>query len=292
MEEGIKETTEEVVEKTNHVVTYLTNHIPDFLNFGIKVVLAILVFIIGRWLIGLIVKIVNRSLMKAKVDKGVIQFARSFVQYGLYILLVILIITQFGIDTTSIAAVIASLGVGIGLALQGSLSNFAGGVLILLLRPFVVGDYIKEDTNKNEGTVKEIQLFYTKLTTIDNRTVLIPNGMLTNNSLTNASAMNERQLDIRIDISYESDVRLAKSILENLLDQKKTILSDEERRVFVDDLGDSSVVLGIRAWTKNEDYLTTKWELLEEIKHSFDEKQILIPYPQLEIHMDSSGKTK
>ena len=206
-------------------------------------------------------------------------------KYGLYGILIFCLISSLGFDTTSVAALLASSGVAIGLALQGSLSNFAGGVLILLLKPFVVGDYIIEDTNGKEGTVKEIQIFYTKLSTIDNKTIVIPNGMLTNNSITNATAKDERQLDLRVGISYNADIKKAKSMIEKLLSEDASILKEEQMNVFVNDLADSAVVLGIRAWVKNEEYWATRWRLLEEIKVELDENGIEIPYPQVTVHM-------
>jgi len=201
------ESPEVIVEEVGKLAQYLDGKIPELIEFGIKVVLAIIVFAIGRKIIKIIRRIVRASLEKSSVDKGVETFVDSFLKFGLYAVLLFLIATYFGVDTASIAALLASAGVAIGLALQGSLSNFAGGVLILILKPFVVGDYIIEDNNKNEGTVKEIQLFYTKLTTLDNKTIIIPNGMLTNNSLTNVTEKNERKLDLKVDISYESDLR-------------------------------------------------------------------------------------
>ena len=207
-------------------------------------------------------------------------------------LLIFSIGKNFGLDTTSVAAVLASGGVAIGLALQGSLSNFAGGVLILLLKPFVVGDYIIEDTNKCEGTVKEIQIFYTKLVTMDNKTVVIPNGTLANNSLTNVTAQDKRKLDLKVDISYDADLKKAKELIEALLKEDTSIMQEEEMLVFVDSLGSSSVVLGARAWVKTEEYWTTRWRLLENIKLTLDENGIEIPYQQLTVHMESKGAEK
>ena len=221
----------------------------------------------------------------SKADKGVEQFVDSFLKFILYFLLLFSIAAKFGVDTASVAALIASGGVAIGLALQGSLSNFAGGVLILLLKPFEVGDYIIEDTNKNEGTVKEIQIFYTKLSTIDNKTIVIPNGILTNNSLTNATAKDERRLDLKVSISYEADLKKAKTLIENLLREDPSTIKEEEINVFVDDLADSAVIIGARAWVKSEEYWATRWRLLEEIKLTLDENEIEIPYPQLAVHM-------
>ena len=206
---------------------FLENKLPVAIEFGGKVILAILVFIIGRRIIKGIRKIVKKSMEHTSCDQGVITFVDSLLRIGLYLLLIFSIATKFGVDTASVAAVIASAGVAVGLALQGSLSNFAGGVLILVLKPFVVGDYIIEDNNKNEGTVKEIQLFYTKLTTLDNKTIIIPNGMLTNNSLTNVTEKNERRLDLKIDISYESDLKRAKEVLQKLVDAENRIKKED-----------------------------------------------------------------
>ena len=247
--------------------------------------LALVAFFIGRLVIRWIRKIVRRSFERSGADKGVEQFVDSLLKYGLYALLVFSLISSLGFDTTSVAAVLASGGVAIGLALQGSLSNFAGGVLILLLKPFVVGDYIIEDSNGKEGTVKEIQIFYTKLSTIDNKTIVIPNGMLTNNSITNATAKDERQLDLRVSISYDADIRQAKNVIEELLEKDECIIKNEQINVFVHELADNAVVLGIRAWVKNEEYWTTRWRLLEEIKILLDENGIEIPYPQMAVHM-------
>ena len=213
------------------------------------------------------------------------QFVDSVLKFALYFLLIFSIASKFGVDTTSVAALIASGGVAIGLALQGSLSNFAGGVLILLLKPFEVGDYIIEDSNGKEGTVKEIQIFYTKLSTIDNKTIVIPNGMLTNNSLTNATAKDERRLDLKLSISYSADLKKAKMLIENIIRQDESILKDDEIVVFVDDLSDSAVVIGARAWVKNEEFWPTRWRLLETIKLTLDEHGVEIPYPQLTVHM-------
>lgn len=281
----VNDATQEAVKQVNQLTQYVQDSIPGLITFGLKVLAALVAFFIGRLVIRWIRKIVRRSFERSGADKGVEQFVDSLLKYGLYALLVFSLISSLGFDTTSVAAVLASGGVAIGLALQGSLSNFAGGVLILLLKPFVVGDYIIEDTNGKEGTVKEIQIFYTKLSTIDNKTIVIPNGMLTNNSITNATAKDERQLDLRVSISYDADIRQAKSVIENLLIKDECIIKNEQINVFVHELADSAVVLGIRAWVKNEEYWETRWRLLEEIKILLDENGIEIPYPQMAVHM-------
>lgn len=281
----VTDATQEAVKQVNQLTQYVQDSIPELITFGLKVLAALVAFFIGRLVIRWIRKIVRRSFERSGADKGVEQFVDSLLKYGLYALLVFSLISSLGFDTTSVAAVLASGGVAIGLALQGSLSNFAGGVLILLLKPFVVGDYIIEDTNGKEGTVKEIQIFYTKLSTIDNKTIVIPNGMLTNNSITNATAKDERQLDLRVSISYDADIRQAKSVIENLLIKDECIIKNEQINVFVHELADNAVVLGIRAWVKNEEYWETRWRLLEEIKILLDENGIEIPYPQMAVHM-------
>ena len=285
--EEIVEAAQGTVEEVGQLTEYLQGKMPEIIGMGIKVILALVVFEIGRRLIKWVRKIVRISMEKSNVDEGVKQFVDSLLKFGLLALLIFSISTHFGVDTASIAALFASAGVAVGLALQGSLSNSAGGVLILILKPFVVGDYIVEDNNKNEGTVKEIQLFYTKLTTLDNRTIIIPNGMLTNNSLTNVTEKNERKLDLKVDISYESDLRKAKDILRRLIDAEERILKDEEILVFVHELGTSSVVLGLRAWVKAEDYWDVRWKLLEDIKLTMDAEGIVIPYQQVTVHVNN-----
>lgn len=253
-------------------------------HLGVRVLLALVFFFIGVQCIKLLRKIIKKSLERANADVGVTQFIDSFIKVGTYAILIMLIATSFGVDAASIIAVFGSAGVAIGLALQGSLSNLAGGVLILILKPFKVGDYIIEDTNKNEGTVTEIQIFYTKLTTPDNKTIILPNGTLANSSLTNVTHAPHRRNEIKIGISYDSDIRTAKKVLQDLLDNDIAVLQDMERNVFVDDLADSSVVIGVRCWFKNEDFWQGRWRLIEEAKYALEENGIVIAYPQLDVH--------
>ncbi len=269
----------------NRLTKYISDKIPGLIDFAIGVVLALLVFWIGTKIIKWIRKIIRISMEKASVDKGVRQFVDSLVKFILYAILIFSIGSKFGLDTTSVAAALASCGVAIGLALQGSLSNFAGGVLILVLKPFVVGDYIVEDNKGREGTVKEIQLFYTKLLTVDNRTVIIPNGSLANTSLTNVTAQDKRRLDLSVGISYDADLKKAKELIEGLFRADEDILKEEGINVFVDNLGDSSVVIGARGWVKKEAYWTAKWRLTENIKLTLDENGIEIPFNQVVVHV-------
>ena len=232
-------------------------------------------------------KIVHRSFERTNVDAGVAQFVDSMIKFGLYALLIFMIATNFGIESSSIAALIASAGVAVGLALQGSLSNFAGGILILLLKPFAVGDYIVVTQEGIEGTVKEIQIFYTKLATVDNQTVVVPNSILTSNSLTNVTARPERQLDLKVGIGYDSDLKKAKKLIEDMLYSDSSVIQDEDIKVFVDSLGASAVVIGLRAWVKTEEYWATRWRLMEQIKLTFDAEGIEIPYNQLTVNVKS-----
>ncbi len=276
---------EDVVAEVSKFAEYMGNKIPGVIDFAISVVLALVVFFIGAKLIKWIRKIVRVSMEKGNVDKGVCQFVDSLVKFALYALLIFSIGSKFGLDTTSVAAALASCGVAVGLALQGSLSNFAGGVLILILKPFVVGDYIVEDNKGREGTVKEIQLFYTKLLTADNKTVVIPNGTLANTSLTNVTAQDKRRLDLSVGISYDADMKKAKELIEQLLRADEDIMKDEDINVFVDALGDNAVIIGARGWVKKDVYWATKWRLTEHIKLTLDENGIEIPFNQVVVHM-------
>ena len=254
------------------------------LHLGVRVLLALIVFFIGTSLIKWVCKILKKSMQRGNADIGATQFLTSFVKIALYIVLILFIASGFGLDAASVVALLGSAGVAIGLAVQGSLSNLAGGVLILLLKPFKVGDYIIA-ANGNEGTVKEIQIFYTKLTTGDNRQVVIPNGELSNSSMVNVSAMPERRIDIPVGISYEADIRQAREVLMKLLETDDKVLQDHDKRVFVDSLGDSAVILGVRCHVLSQDYWECKWRLTENIKYALDEAGISIPYNQLDVHL-------
>lgn len=250
---------------------------------GIKVFLAFLTLFIGLKLIKWVRKITKKCLQRANADVGVVQFLDAFIKYSLIVLLVLGIASSFGFEVTSLAALLGSAGVTLGLALQGSLSNFAGGVLILLLKPFKVGDYIKEDTNGNEGTVTEISLFYTKLTTYDEKIIILPNGTLANNSLTNVTGTDTRRLDLRVTVAYDSDIKKVKDILLAILKEDEKVLKNKELDVFVDNLGDSGIIFGVRCYTIQSDFWPVKWRILEEIKQKFDENNIEIPYSRMDV---------
>ncbi len=277
------ETIEKVVENPGVLRSYLEGMVPSLISFALQVVLAVIIYAIATKLIKWTVKMVQKTMERHNVDTGVMQFLSAIVKYGLYIVLAMTILSLFGVATTSVVAVLGSAGVAIGLALQGSLSNFAGGVLILLLKPFKVGDYIIQ--SGSEGTVYEISIFYTKLKTADNKVVVIPNGTLSNNTLVNVSHMDRRRLDIVVGIAYEADIRTAKNIMYNLAQNDAGRLPEEETLVFVNELGASSVDIGVRLWVKAEDYWSTKWRLTENIKYAMDENGISIPYQQIDVQI-------
>lgn len=284
-QENMQQNVEEVAKNPGIIRAYFENLVPDLISFGLQVVIAILIYVVGAKIIKAILKMMNRSMERAGTDIGVKQFLSTVIKYALYIILIMIILNLFGIATTSVVALIGSAGVAIGLALQGSLANIAGGVLILLLKPFRVGDYIIEDTNKNEGTVAEISVFYTKLLTIDNKVVMIPNGILANASLTNVSHMDKRRVDLVVGVSYEADIKKTKEVLQKVIEEEPARLKDEEMQVFVSELADSSVNMGVRVWVKAEEYWPAKWRITENVKLALDKNGISIPYPQLDVQI-------
>ena len=264
---------EQMAKNPGIIRTYFESLVPDLFNFALQVIIAIVVYAVGAKIIKMTVKIVRKALERRNTDIGVIQFLSAVIRYSMYFVLFMMILNLFGIATTSAVAVLGSCGVAVGLALQGSLANFAGGVLILLLKPFVVGDYIIEGSN--EGTVYEISIFYTKLKTVDNKVIVIPNGNLSNSSLINVSHMDKRRVDVAVGIAYEADIRTAKDILYKVAEEDPARLPGEDIVVAVDN----------RIWVKSEDYWPTKWRLTENIKYALDENNISIPYQQIDVQI-------
>lgn len=280
-----KETVQNVEKQLGLMGRFLED-LPDrLLSLGIRAVLALVLFVIGSRIIAGIRKLVKRALERSSASKEAEQFLDSAIKTLLYVLLIFMILQLFGMDAASIATVIGSVGVTVGLAIQGSLTNCIGGILILTLKPFKVGDYIIEDTHKNEGVVQQISIFYTRLATFDNKIILIPNGTLANSSLTNVTDEPVRRVDFTVGISYESDIRQARAVVQRLAKEHPLVIKEREISVYVDQLGDSSVTLGIRFWAKKEDYWQTRCEMLEAVKYGFDEEGVAIPYNQLDIHL-------
>lgn len=256
---------------------------PVVIGMILRVVLVLVVFAIGRKVIGWVLKLVDRALEHNGVEITIRKFLKNVLFVLAYVVLAMILMEMVGIAATSLAAAFASCGVAIGLALQGSLSNFAGGILILLMKPFVVGDYVV--ACGLEGVVKEIGLVYTKLTTTDNREVLIPNGSLANGTMVNVSANPTRRVDITVGVSYSADLKLAQKILRDLGEKDAARLANEDVTVFVSELGASSVNLGLRVWVDAANYWDAKWRLTENIKAEFDKAGIEIPFNQLDVHM-------
>lgn len=264
---------------------YMDEALPKLLDLAVNVLFAVLLLLIGGKVIKWLVKLLKTSMERTNAEQGVVTFVASLCKYALYFVLVLMVLSNFGITASSVIAVLGSAGLTLGLALQGSLSNFAGGVLILLLKPFVVGDYIIENSGKQEGTVSEITIFYTKLLTTDNKAVMIPNGTLSNSSIINVTAMKKRRLDLKFSIAYDSDIATVKKILERIVTTDEAVLKEDDTNVFVSDLLDSSIEMGVRCWVKKEDYWTTKWRMVENVKLEFDANGISIPFPQMDVNV-------
>ena len=271
---------------------YLQELVPKALNLAIQVVLAVVIYLIGKRMIAFLRKVLRKSLERREVDLGVCQFLDSVSKYCLYAVLWLTVLTLFGVTTASVVALLGSAGLTLGLALQGSLANFAGGVLILLMKPFRVGDYMISGATGHEGTVKEISTFYTKILTVDNQTVMIPNGKLTEDAIVNVTGQQTRRLDLTVGISYTSDLRRAKELLADLVARDERILTDQPVQNFVAELAASSVELGCRFWVPSENYWQVKWDMLEAVKLVFDENQIEIPFQQIELHVKEADKIK
>ncbi len=253
------------------------------LNLGLRVIICLLLLFIGSRLIKFTEKLLVRSLYKAGVEKGATRFISLVAKILLYILLIMFAASSFGIDAASIIAIVGSMGLTVGLALQGSLSNFAGGLILLLTRPFTLGEYIIESASGQEGYVEDIHIFYTVLRTYDNKMIQIPNGDLCNHSITNITRFGNRMVDFSVGITYTSDIRLAKSIMEDLARKQENWVADTAVTVFVKDLADSAVVLGCRFYVPATMYFKSLWDYTEAVKLSFDENGIGIPFPQMDV---------
>lgn len=281
---------ENTLEIDQGVIRNFLDSLPEkALNLGLRVLFALLFFFIGIQIIKFIRRIVRKSMQKANAEVGVTQFVDSFIKAALYVIMVFMLATSFGVDAASIVALLGSAGVAIGLAIQGSLSNLAGGVLLLLLKPFKVGDYIIESATGKEGTVSEIQIFYTKLVTADNQVIVLPNGNLSNNTITNATAAEYRRMDIVVGISYDADLKRAKEVLQQVLEDDEKVVKDKDKMVFVSELAASSVNLGVRCWFTNADFWPGKWRITEKCKYALDDAGIEIPFPQMDVHIKEKG---
>lgn len=248
-----------------------------------KILLAVVILIIGSKLIKIIIKLLNKSHSYAKLDESVRSFLNSFIRVVLYAVLYITAATALGVPETSLVTALASCGLAVGLALQGSLSNFAGGLMILIFKPFVIGDYIVSGTF--EGTVKEINVLYTVIVTLDNRTVTIPNSSISNAPVVDVTGQATRRLDISVGVSYNADIDKALSVLSALAANNKEILQTPAPQAVVDNLGESSIDLILRFWVNTENYWPVRYQMLKDVKQALDENGIEIPFPQLDVHV-------
>ena len=282
----VSDVTADVTKELTRFQRYTQGLVDNALNAGTKVIIVIILFFIGRYVIRFIRRLVRKSLEKSKVDNGNINFIDATVKVILYILLIGLLAGYFGVETASIVAVLGSAGLTIGLAFQGSLSNFAGGMLILLTKPFKMGDYVVVSGVGAEGTVDDIGMFYTRLKTVDNRSIVVPNSVVSNTTLTNVTFYDVRKLEVIVGVSYKSDIDKVKRVLSELLDKESFVVHDKEKQIFVNELNSSSVDIGMRFFVKKSEYWASKWQILEDIKKEFDGQGIEIPYNQLDVHMD------
>ena len=256
-------------------------YVPVACDYLLRIALVFVIFFVGRKLIKKIVSLCDQALKRHGMEVTVRRFFCNVINALGYICMLGILLQTVGLTATSLTALVASTGVAVGLALQGSLSNFAGGVLILLMKPFVIGDYIVQ--GNTEGTVKEIGLVYTELITADNRLIVIPNGTLIDSSIVNVTATGKRRLELSVGIGYKSDLKKAKEVLIRLGENDPARDPENPVNVFVSELAESSVKLGLQVWVSSSEYWNAKWRLTENIKMAFDEEGIEIPFKQVEI---------
>jgi small conductance mechanosensitive channel len=252
-------------------------------DFGLRVLYAVLIIVIGRWVVKLLLKIIKAALEKTTVEETVRIFAVNLLNTLLMVIIFIAAINQLGIETTSIIAMLGAAGLAIGLSLQGSLANFAAGILIVIFKPYKVGDYI--EAGSAAGTVLDIQIFSTVLKTPDNKIVIVPNGTIMKDSVVNYTDQATRRVDIVASCGYEDDIDKVKEILKDILNQEDRILAEPEPRIAVSELADNSVNFIVRPWVNSSDVLSVKYSILEQIKKRFDAEGISIPYPQRDVHI-------
>ena len=256
--------------------------------WSIRVVVALAIFVIGRWVAKWIVNTSQRLMEKAGMDQMLADFLRNILYVLLLAVVVIAALDHLGVQTTSLLAVLGAAGLAVGLALQGSLSNFAAGVMIIVFRPFKVGDFI--EAAGTAGVVEEVRIFNTLLRTPDNREIIVPNGQIYDGTIVNVSARDTRRVDLVFGIGYEDDLRKAKQLIEEVMGKDERILKDPAPAVAVGELADSSVNINVRPWVKSADYWAVRSDLLENIKAAFDANGISIPFPQRDVHLYEAGK--
>ncbi|MFT5335152.1 MAG: small conductance mechanosensitive channel [Halioglobus sp.] len=254
--------------------------------WGIKIVFALIIFTVGRIAVGIVTSIVGKLMKKREMDVMLARFLTSILRWVLLLFVVIAALSQLGIDTTSLIALLGAAGLAIGLSLQSSLSNFAAGVMIIVFRPFNKGDFV--EVSGASGVIDNINIFTTTMTTTDNKEVIIPNGAILQSNITNYSARDTRRVDMVFGISYDDDLRKAKQILQDIIAADDRVLAEPAPVIALSELADSSVNFIVRPWAKSEDYWAVKWDTTETVKLKFDEAGISIPYPQMDVHMNKA----
>ncbi|MCG6878555.1 MAG: mechanosensitive ion channel [Deltaproteobacteria bacterium] len=251
--------------------------------YGIRVIGALAIFIIGRWVSKGIRNLLRRIMTRSNVEQTLISFVCNLSYVAMLAFVIIAALGNLGIQTTSIIAVMGAAGLAIGLALRGSLSNFAAGIMLIIFRPFKLGDFI--EGGGTSGTVEEIQIFTTQLKTVDNKTVIVPNSKIFGDKITNFSSKGTRRVDMTFGIGYDDDIDKARSVISEIIEADARVLKDQETVIAVSELADSSVNFTVRAWTKSGDYWGFFWDTTEAVKKRFDAEEIGIPYPQQDVHL-------
>ncbi len=251
-------------------------------EYGLKILAAALIFVIGRWVVKKLTAVTKTLMQKAEIDQTLVEFAESLIYFVLLLMVILASLNALGINTTSFLAVFGAASLAIGLALQGSLANVGAAVLIIIFRPFKVGDFI--EAGGATGTVEDVNLFSTIISPVDNRTIIVPNAAIIGGNITNYSNKPQRRVDHVFGIGYDDDLKLAKETLMAIMEKDDRILSDPAPFVAVSELADSSVNFVFRAWVESADYWDVHFDMLEKVKLTFDEKGISIPYPQMDVH--------
>jgi len=254
--------------------------------WGLNIIFAILIFIVGKYLVGVITRLVKKLMGKAHMDSILVNFIGSIIKSILLLFVVIASLDQLGVNTTSLIALIGAAGLAVGLALQGSLQNLASGVMLIVFRPFKDGDFV--EAGGTMGVVEEIGIFTTKMRTGDNKEVIVPNGQIFGGIITNYSARDTRRVDMVFGIGYGDDIRKAKELITGIIEADERILKDPAPLVAVGELADSSVNFNVRPWVKSSDYWSVYFDLNEKIKNAFDENGVSIPFPQMDVHLQKA----
>jgi small conductance mechanosensitive channel len=278
---------EEIMKEAEKMDQYVGMAVEMLMNYGPKLVLAILTLFIGLWIIKSFCRGISVGFERSGMESTLRSFLNSLISIGLKAILLISVASMVGIETTSFIAVLGAAGLAVGLALQGSLGNFAGGVLILIFRPYKVGDFI--EAAGKMGSVKKIEIFSTILTTGDNKTIILPNGAVSNSAITNFSTQDTRRVDIVFGIGYDDDLKKAKEVIYDIIAADSRILKDPGALVVISNLGDSTVDITTRSWVNAADYWGVFFDLTENVKLAFDENGISIPYPQTDVHLHKVG---